>query len=412
MNSIAKIYRWVPSLYFMQGLPFALVVFVAPVFYKNFNFSNTKIALFTSILTLPWMLKPLLAPIVEFVTTRRLLVSVAQLIIAILVFVLALSCEITHLFYVTCTIYLLIAFASAINDISSDGMYIVSLNTIEQAHFLGIRSMFWQLGRLFCQGFLIFLAGFFLLKLGGVRAWEYTFILLGTLIFALASYHFRVLPKNAVIKKSAVELSALSSFNVVFKELVQLPHFLIVMIFVFLYNFPESQLIKIVPLFLLDSGLTTQQVGIVYGGIGAVSMLIGITLSGLLLTKYSLKRCFIPITMLLIIANLGYLPLSILNSQNIFWVSVVIIIAQFAYGLSNGAYMYYLLRYFSRGAYPMSLYAIGTSLMAFGVLLAGSLSGFLQYLLGYNGFFGWIIMANVIITAMTIYTIRKNVINE
>ncbi|MDP2139124.1 MAG: MFS transporter, partial [Candidatus Didemnitutus sp.] len=51
-------WSWIPSLYFSQGIPYVVVMTLSVVMYKNLKISNTEIALYTSWLYLPWIIKP------------------------------------------------------------------------------------------------------------------------------------------------------------------------------------------------------------------------------------------------------------------------------------------------------------------------------------------------------------------
>jgi PAT family beta-lactamase induction signal transducer AmpG len=184
-----------------------------------------------------------------------------------------------------------------------------------------------------------------------------------------------------------------------------------VIIFLLLYNLPESQLIKILPLFMLDQAqngglnLSVSDVGIVYG-VSLVSMLAGVTLSGYIMKLSGLKKCLLPFTVLSAFANLSYLAL-IYWHHDIWSVNAAVAIAQFFYGLSNGAYMLYLITLFARGKYSMSLYAIGTAIMLLGIMLAGGVSGYIQAMLGYPGFFIWIVFTGIGLIFLALYNAKE-----
>ena len=72
---------WVPSLYFAEGLPYAMVMIVSVIMYKKLGLSNTDIALYTSWLYLPWVIKPLWSPIVDIFCTKRFWIVTMQLLI-------------------------------------------------------------------------------------------------------------------------------------------------------------------------------------------------------------------------------------------------------------------------------------------------------------------------------------------
>ncbi len=415
MVNLRTLYRWVPTTYLIEGLPFALVAIVSVVLYKNFDFSNTKIALYTSLFTVPWIIKPLLAPLFEPFASKRTMVVLMQLLMAILFLLLAASLYLHNFFYLTGIIFLAIACCSTLHDMNLDGFYIISLNQQEQAHFIGVRTITYQIGRLIGQSGLVFVAGWLIFYVNEKSAWQIALTALAGMTGVIAFYHHKIMPKTETnITLSAVApTAAIVSFKKVFIELLTFKHFIAIIIFTLSYDFAQTQLNKIVPLFLLDKvlkgglGLTIKQVGTVFGGISIVGILVGITLAGFLLAKKSLKSCLVPLTILAALSNTGYLLLVAPISHSIALISIIILISQFGFGLSNGAYMFYLLQIFSKGNYPMSLYAIGTSLMGIGVTLGGAVSGYMQYKLGYTGFFIWILIVNFGIILSAVYNKKK-----
>lgn len=410
-----KYYSWIPSLYLMEALPYSLVTGVSPIFYKSFNLTNERIAFYTSLFTIPWLLKPALAPMLETLASKRTFTVVTELLLAALFFLLAFSLHLPNFFYITAIIFFAIAITSTIHDMNADGLYIISLDAKAQTHFIGIRTLFYRIGVLICQGGLVYLAGFLVLHVSQKLSWHIVLTLLAGITLLIALYHKKMLPtaENKMDDTSVTKRGTLNSFRAVFVDLVNSGNVIGKIIFVVFYNFAEAQLIKIVPLFLMDKikhgglGLSIENVGLLYGGLGVIGMLFGIVLSGLILTKISLKKCLVPVTIFVSVANIGFLLLSMGSYQSIVLIGCIISFAQFAYGLSNGAYMLYLVRCFSSGKYPMSLYAIGTALMGSGVTLGGMSSGYMQQLLGYTHFFYWILLAGAGIVLISIYNSNR-----
>ncbi len=395
----------------MEGLPFALVNTVALILFKNLGFDNAEITLFTSLFTIPWFIKPLLAPIIETSITKHKLILLISSGFGFLVLLLAASLNWNYFFIASIGIFFALAFISSLFDMTVDGLYIAQLNRTQQAHFIGIRTVSYHIGRLIAQGGIVLLASLLFTRFGIKLSWQIAFICLALFVLLIALYHSWVLPVDQ--SPSFQSNSYLYHFKAVLAELHALPYFKHVVIFVLLYNFSENQLIKIIPLFLMDStahgGLefSTAYIGMLIGTIGTISMLMGILFSGLLLAKISLSRYLLPVTILSGITNFGYLFISFYGIQSIYFITIIIIMTQFTFGLSNGAYMLYLLNSFSKGTYYMSLYAIGTALMGFSAMFGGAISGYLQSLFGYNEFFSWIIVCNATIIVYCYYLIKK-----
>ncbi|MBA3662389.1 MAG: MFS transporter [Gammaproteobacteria bacterium] len=263
------------------------------------------------------------------------------------------------------------------------------------------------MGKVLCEGGLVIFASLFFLKWGVHTGWTFAFLLLSTFIFLLSLYHFKVIPKelgnDQVIRFKKI-------YAEVIREFLQLAYLRWTILFIFIYHFAENQLSKIVPLFLLDKNglnLSTTQVGVINGALATVAMLAGILLSSAILRRISLNRCLVPITVFAGITNIGYVLLSLYTIQNIYWVALILSMAQFGFGLANGAYLLFLLHSFGVGKYPMSMYAVGTALMGLSVTIGGALSGYIQYWSGYQGFFLWILFLSVVVIIFSIFLIRK-----
>jgi len=414
-DNIQSSYQWVPSVYLMQGLPFALVTVVSAVLYKNFGFSNSVIAFYTSFFTLPWTIKFLFAPFLEKLTSKRTLTLLMQYTLVVLTLSLALVLYLFSSFYLLGIIFLMMALVSAVHDTSSDGIYLEYLNYTTQAKLIGVRTVFYQLGKLICQGGLLFAVGYFSIA-NKKLTWSCALALFALFTWLIVLYNQKKLSVYPPVKRKNFSVNTFTTQNTyknVWLELRQLPHLIIVLIFILIYNLPQAQIMKIIPLFMLDHpaqgglGLGVEQVGIIYGTLGVISMLLGSTLAGLLLEKFTLKNCLFPFTLLAVLANISYLLLTIYSAHAIWQITSCVLLAEFAYGLTNGAYMLYLVHMFSNRHYAMSLYAIGTAFMQLGMMIGASFSGYLQLAFGYEGFFVWIIVIGLVISSLTFYTVNE-----
>ena len=151
---------WVPSLYYAEGIPYVVVMMVSVIFYKRMGLSNTDIALYTSWLYLPWVIKPLWSPVVDIFKTKRSWIIAMQLFIGAGLGGVALTIPMPAFFKFTLAFFWLLAFSSATHDIAADGFYMLGLTKHDQAWFVGIRSTFYRFAMITGQGLLIILAGF------------------------------------------------------------------------------------------------------------------------------------------------------------------------------------------------------------------------------------------------------------
>src|SRR5215831_13421730 len=152
-------WSWIPSLYLAEGLPYVVVMIVSVIMYKNLGISNADIALYTSWLYLPWVIKPVWSPVVDILKTRRLWIWIMQLLIGARLAGVALTIPVPRFFQFTLAFLWLLAFSSATHDIAADGFYMLALAEKDQAFFVGIRSTFYRISLLSGQGLLVILAG-------------------------------------------------------------------------------------------------------------------------------------------------------------------------------------------------------------------------------------------------------------
>lgn len=152
-------WAWIPTLYFAEGLPYVTAMTVAVIMYKRLGISNTDIALYTSWLYLPWVIKPFWSPFVDIIKTKRWWIITMQLLIGAGMAGVAFLIPVPFFFQATLAVFWLIAFSSATHDIAADGFYMLGLDSSQQSFFVGIRSTFYRLAMITGQGLLIIVAG-------------------------------------------------------------------------------------------------------------------------------------------------------------------------------------------------------------------------------------------------------------
>jgi PAT family beta-lactamase induction signal transducer AmpG len=152
-------WAWIPSLYFAQGIPYVVVMTVAVIMYKRLGISNTDIALYTSWLYLPWVIKPFWSPFVDLMKTKRWWITTMQLFVGAGLAGVAFMIPLPFFFQATLALLWLMAFSSATHDIAADGFYMLALDSSQQSFFVGIRSTFYRLAMITGQGLLIIMAG-------------------------------------------------------------------------------------------------------------------------------------------------------------------------------------------------------------------------------------------------------------
>ena len=395
-------WTWIPSLYFAEGLPYVVVMSVSVIMYKKLGLSNTDIALYTSWLYLPWVIKPFWSPLVDVVRTKRWWIVAMQLLIGAGLAGVALTIPSPNYLQYTLAFLWLMAFSSATHDIAADGFYMLGLSSHDQAWFVGIRSTFYRLAMIAGQGLLVILAGALEESRGVTQGWSITFYLLAGLFAALFVYHNFVLPRpDADHPQTSNDFASVTQeMKETFVSFFAKPRILIILAFLLLYRFSEAQLAKMASPFLLDErelgglALSTQQVGIVYGTIGIIMLTLGGITGGLLAAKHGLKHWLLWMVLAINLPNLAYVFLSQVQPESVLIVNLAVAVEQFGYGFGFTAYMLYML-YIAQGEHQTAHFAICTGFMALGMMIPGMMSGWLQELIGYQHFFIWVMMSTI-----------------
>jgi PAT family beta-lactamase induction signal transducer AmpG len=398
MADTKKTYRnpwaWVPSLYLAEGIPYTIAMFVSVIMYKKMGISNADIALYTSWLYLPWVIKPLWSPVVDILRTKRFWIVTMQFIIGVLLASVSLTIPLPSFFQITLAILWLMAFSGATHDIAADGYYMLALDQGTQAEFVGMRSLFYRIAMISGQGLLVILAGY-LENHGGIAfAWSVSFIAIAAIFIILSIYHKFILPYPVADSSKAYnkEKGFLGEFLKTFVIFFKRKEIGLILAFLLLYRLNESQLIKLITPFLLDArekggiGLTTSDVGFAYGVVGIIGLLLGGITGGFMISKKGLKFWLLPMVLTIHIPDLMYVLLSQFRPDNLAIISAAVGLEHFTYGFSFTAYTMFMIMV-SEGEHKTAHYAICTGLMALGMMLPGMISGKLQEWLGYQTFF-------------------------
>ncbi|NML60535.1 AmpG family muropeptide MFS transporter [Massilia sp. RP-1-19] len=394
-------WSWIPTLYFGQAIPYVVVMTLSVTMYKNLGISNADIALYTSWLYLPWVIKPLWSPFVDMFRTKRWWVVGLQGIIAASLALVAFTIQMPSFFQVSLAVLWLMAFSSATHDIAADGFYMLGLKQHEQAAFVGVRSTFYRLANIAGQGLLVYLAGELIKSTGDVAyAWSVVFFVLAAMFIALFVYHHVILPRPESDRAVEQGDNYLKEFFTTFATFFRRKDIWLILGFILTYRLGESQLIKLVTPFLMDPlakgglGLTTSQVGIAYGTVGVTALTLGGLAGGYLISRLGLKRCLWLMVFSVHLPDLVFVYLATEQPQNIYVVSAALAIEQFGYGFGFTAMLLYMIMV-SEGAHKTAHYAICTGLMALGMMVPGMFSGRIQEYMGYQNFFIWVCVATI-----------------
>lgn len=396
-------WAWIPTLYFAQGLPYVAVMTISVIMYKRLGISNAELAFYTGWLNLPWVIKPLWSPFIDLIKTKRWWITWMQLLIGAGLAGIAFTIPTDYFFQLTLAVFWLMAFSSATHDIAADGFYMLGLSSHEQALFVGIRSTFYRIATIAGQGLLIMLAGHLEKTTNNIPfSWSITFMVLAGLFLALWVWHKFILP-HPDSDKAAREVSAstlLKEFGATFVSFFRKKQAGIAILFMLLYRLPEAQLGKMSIPFLIDPasegglGLTTEQIGFVQGTVGIIGLTLGGILGGIAVSRHGLKRWLWSMVWAISLPDIVYVYLSYVQPTSLMLVNTCVFIEQFGYGFGFTAYMLYLI-YFADGEHKTAHYAICTAFMALGMMIPGMAAGWLQEVMGYQGFFIWIMVCTL-----------------
>lgn len=435
MKSLKSInpWLWVPTLYFLQGIPYFLVNNISMVMFNQMGVPNGEMSFFTTLLYFPWALKFLWAPFVDLIRTKRwwfLTMQFLMLGLAVLTIfsipqpdpatIAAMGTEV-KLFMGVLIAFIVMAFASATHDIAADGFYMLALTSGVQAEMIGWRSVFYRLSNVFCNSALIAIPGIiydWTIKQGEQNmplAWKVTMVITAVIFALMAVWHMFFTPRPDADKPNA-ETSVrdiISGFGKAFATYFTKPGLWIAILFMLLYRLPEGFLMKMIYPFLLGAretgglGLTMQELGVVYGAIGVIFLLLGGILGGFYISRVGLKKAFWWMALAMTLPCLSFVYLSTYSPENMVYISIALAIEQFGYGFGFTAYMMYMM-FFSEGEFKTSHYAICTSFMALSMILPGLVAGYIQEAIGYQNFF-WMVIACSVGTILATFLARRKV---
>jgi PAT family beta-lactamase induction signal transducer AmpG len=404
-------WTWVPTLYVAEGIPYIMAMTVSVVLYKRLGISNTDIALYTSWLYLPWVIKPLWSPFIDLFRTKRYWILLMQLMIGASLACIALTIPASRFFQYTLAFFWIMAFSSATHDTAADGFYMLGLPQDLQAAFVGVRTTFYRIATIATKGGLVILAGY--LEGSGrdiPTAWAITLFAAAAAMAALCIYHFFVLPAPAADRPATRSSSSsligesLRIFGLFFRK----KDILTILAFFLFYRLAETQLVKIIAPFLLDPrsrgglGLTTHEVGIIYGTVGVIALMAGGLLGGYAIYRKGLKYWIWIMVCVMHLPNLVFVYLSQAMPESFHVINLAVAVEQFGYGFGFTAYTMFMIMV-SEGEYRTVHYAISTGIMALGMMIPAMFSGWFQEQLGYQNYFLWVMAATIpgfIVTAL------------
>jgi len=408
---------WVPTLYLAQGLPFYAVALVAGLMYKSMGVPNEQIARWTGLLGLAWVFKALWSPFLELARSKRRVVVFFQVTGGVALAAMALALQLPAWFGLSIALFTAVALASSTHDICADGIYIASLSERQQAAYAGWQGAFFNAAKFLSMGGLVMLAGFLEDRLGTKVAWATVFGLLGGLMAGLGLYHLWALPDtrgSAPAGEGAKGIPGVAATLVdVIRDFFAKPGIWMAIVFIILFRAGEGQIQTIGPLFLRDAravgglGLTTAQVGAVYGTAGTIAFLAGSIAGGYFTASLGLRRAMPFLIVAMNLPNAVFWYLSVAQPESLSLIAVALSAEMFGYGFGFVGVILFIMQVVASGKYQTAHYALGTGFMQLGFVLFKMISGDIQTALGYQHFFLWVLVAALPVLVLSRFVWRR-----
>ncbi|MGN7865392.1 MFS transporter [Chryseobacterium sp. 22458] len=403
---------WISTLYFAMGVPFVTINAVSGIMYKDMGVSDSQITFWTAFIMFSWTLKPLWSPFLEIYKTKKFFVVFTQFAIGILFALIALSLPLHDFFKYSIALFAVVAFCGATHDVVADGTYIGLLSNKEQARYIGWQGAFYNLAKIISSGALVYFAGVLEKTKGVTHAWMIIMVIYALLFFALAVYHYLILPKEEIDEVPKQEKTA----GNVRKELLEVitsfftkKSILWSVLFIILYRFAEGFAIKIAPLFFKAPrtsgglGLSTSDIGLIYGTYGSAAFILGSVLAGYFISARGLKKSLIWLCCAFNIPFVVYALLANYQPVDLLPVGIAVVVEYFGYGFGFVGLMLYMMQQIAPGKHKTAHYAFATGIMNLGVMIPGMFSGMISDWVGYKIFFVWVLIATIPAFLVTLF---------
>lgn len=399
-SAVRNPWLWVPSSYFSEGIPFALVIWVAGTMFKDLGHSDGQITLATSSIGIAWSLKPFWAAFLDMYRTKKFFVLAMEFLMAALLIVIAVSLPLPNYFRIVIAVLWVLAFASSTQDICVDGIYITTLDSAKQAAYIGVQGVFWNVGRIFATAAIVWAAGSLRndYHLAASTAWGWSLGLGAATLAFLAIYHYFMLPTGSIVARPESVGAVARTFADTWVDFFRKEKIFGMLLFVFFFRCSEGLLLVEGPLFLQAAtdvggvGLSLKEKGVIDGTISTFVSLFAGLLGGAFMARFGLKRN--TLFFMALCLNLPHITFVILSqlagpghTLSLWTIGSLVTIEKFGYSFGFVANMLYMMQQISPGKYHMSHYAFANSLMNLMLVPTQMISGPLADHFGYRSYF-------------------------
>lgn len=392
---------WIPTAYFAMGLPFVAISLASVIMFADLGIDEARITFWTSLLILPYSLKPIWSPLLELYYTKKHFAIFCQFLCGICFGVLALVLPLNDFFPIAVLLMAVVAFAGATDDIAVDGIYLTALDKKTQAEYIGWQGAFYNLAKVLVNGGLVYLAGWLIKHFteSGSEAparesWMLIMGIMALVLAGVAAYHLFFLPTGSRNEESPGNFKeAMVSLWDVFKDFFTKKHIWLYILFIVCYRLTEGFAVKMVPLFLKAPmsmgglGMSNESIGLIYGTFGTISFIVGSVVGGYYVAHFGLKKVLFSLVCVFNIPFAVYLLLAHFQPQTLIPVASGLVAEYFCYGFGFVGLTLFMMQQVAPGKHPMAHYAFASGIMNLGFMLPGMISGYVYQHLGYELFF-------------------------
>ncbi len=409
MNNQKKIFHpalWVITNFIAMGIPFSMVIWVTGTLFKDLGHSDSAITVATGSVGIVWSLKPLWAGFLDMFKTKKFFVLSMEFVMGVLFVMMGLALNLDSYFAAIIALLWVIALASATQDICSDGIYISTLNKAQQAAYIGVQGMAWNVGRIIAVSGVVWLAGY----LQGTgkdpkTAWMFALFAAGGLMTAFGLYHSAVLPTGSVpeAKERQSVKQVLHEFLDSAADFCNKRSLWGMLAFVFFYRSAEGLLLVEAPLFLqgcLETGglqLSLVDKGTIDGTVSTIAGILGGLLGGVFISRFSLKKTLLTLALCMNVPHACYLYLAYAvspeNPLSYDTIALLVGLEKFWYGFGFVGNMLYMMQQIAPGKFKMTHYAFATAFMNLVLVPTQMASGPLADSMGFKSFFLFVFIA-------------------
>ena len=392
---------WVPTGYFAMGLPYVAISLASVIMFADLGVDEASITFWTSLLLLPYSLKPLWSPLLELYFTKKSFALCCQFLSGICFGLIAFLLPVPGFFAYTIAMMGVIAVSGATNDIATDGIYLTALDKKTQARYIGWQGAFYNLAKVLVNGGLVYLAGMLIgyfkevsPERAATYAWMVIMGIISVILIGVSVYHRYFMPTGSRNEGSpASPGEAMSSLVDVFKDFFSKKHIWIYIVFIVCYRLTEGFAVKMVPLFLKAPesagglGLSNESIGLIYGTMGTVAFIVGSVLGGYFIAHYGLKKVLFTLVTIFNVPFVIYYLFAQFQPDSLYLIATGLVAEYFAYGFGFVGLTLFMMQQVAPGKHPMAHYAFASGIMNLGFMFPGMISGYIYRQVGYEMFF-------------------------